>query len=125
VRRFFTLHWLWLHVAALVTVATFLGLGWWQVERAGAGNARSYGYAVEWPSLAAIIIFLYVRAIRMELHKVDVHMALPNLLDEGAFSEHDLVPQDVAAEEEDDDPELAAYNEYLNSLHAGDLQKNR
>src|SRR5437763_4346998 len=108
-RRFFTRHWVWLHIAVLVTVPTFLGLGWWQVQRAGAGNARSYGYAIEWPSLAAIIIFLYIRAIRMELHKVDVHMALPNLLDEGAFSDHDLVVRDVV--EEEDDPELAAYNE--------------
>lgn len=122
VRRFFTRHWVWLHIAVAVVVPMFLGLGWWQVERAGAGNPRSYGYAIEWPSLAAIVIFLYVRAIRMELHKVDVQMTLPNLLDEAAFGVTDGVAP-VFADEPDDDPELAAYNEYLSGLHTGDVQK--
>jgi DNA-binding transcriptional regulator of glucitol operon len=124
VRRFLTRHWIWLHIAVLVVVPTFLGLGWWQVDRAGAGNARSYGYAVEWPSLAIIVIVLYVRAIRMELRRVDVQMNLPTLLDEHAFSTE---PPALLAlvDDDEDDPELAAYNEYLNQLNERDLQKRR
>ena len=123
VGRFFTRHWVWLHVAVAVTVPTFLGMGWWQVERAGAGNARSYGYAIEWPSLAAIVIFLYIRAIRMELRNSDVHMTLPQLLDEGAFA----APNGATAPPviEEDDPELAAYNQYLSGLHERDVQQHR
>jgi DNA-binding transcriptional regulator of glucitol operon len=122
-RRFFTRHWVWLHFAVAFVVPTFIGLGWWQVVRAGAGNARSYGYAIEWPSLAAIVIFLYIRAIRMELRNADVHMSLPQLLDDGAFAEQVVGPP--AEHVEDDDPELAAYNEYLSGLHARDVQQRR
>jgi DNA-binding transcriptional regulator of glucitol operon len=124
VRRFFTRHWLWLHVAVVVTVSTFIALGWWQVVRAGAGNARSYGYAVEWPSMAAIVIFLYIRAIRMELHKADVHMVLPTLIEPTVF-DTDQPVHEYAATDDDDDPELAAYNKYLSGLHDGDLEKRR
>ncbi len=104
-----------------MTVPTFLGLGWWQVDRAGAGNARSYGYAIEWPSLAAIVIFLYIRAIRLELHRSHVAMNLPQLLDEAAFAE----PAPSLPIDDEDDPELAAYNEYLRELSAGNVQKRR
>ncbi|MFL6238944.1 MAG: hypothetical protein ACJ735_05555 [Actinomycetes bacterium] len=121
-RRFFTRHWVWLHIAVLVTVPTFLGLGWWQVARAGAGNARSYGYAIEWPSLAAIVIFLYVRAIRMELRNTTVELQLPALLDKDAFSTEHVPAQPI---DDENDPELAAYNEYLTGLHSRDLQKRR
>jgi DNA-binding transcriptional regulator of glucitol operon len=114
----------WLHVAVAVTVPTFLGMGWWQVERAGAGNARSYGYAVEWPSLAAIVIFLYIRAIRMELRDTAVPNTLPHLLVDNAFAS--VPPGDaVPAPVEEDDPELAAYNKYLSGLHEQDMQQRR
>jgi hypothetical protein len=124
-RRFFTRHWVWLHIAVLVTVPTFLGLGWWQVDRAGAGNARSYGYAVEWPSLAAIVIFLYIRAIRMELHSdsAPVQVVQSNVAIVPTASER--MNAEVIAADEAADPELAAYNEYLTDLHARDLQQRR
>jgi DNA-binding transcriptional regulator of glucitol operon len=120
VRRFFNRHWVWLHIAVALTAPGFLALGWWQVTRAGAGNARSYGYAVEWPSLAAIVIFLYVRAIRMELRSTEVRMNLPTSLDEDAFHANGQLVQPIV--DEPDDPELAAYNEYLSDLHERDLQ---
>jgi DNA-binding transcriptional regulator of glucitol operon len=124
VRRFLTRHWVWLHVAVAVTVPVFLGLGWWQVERAGAGNARSYGYAVEWPSLAAIVIFLYVRAIRMELRNEKAAMQLPQSIDVSIFTDQ---PGAILVDDEhdDDDPELAAYNEYLRELNERGLEKRR
>ena len=70
--------------------------------------------------MAAIVIFLYVRAIRMELRKVDVHMSLPALLDDSAFDVNQPLPQPI---EDDDDPELAAYNAYLSGLNERDLQQ--
>jgi DNA-binding transcriptional regulator of glucitol operon len=120
-RRFFTRDWVWLHVAVAVTIPVFIGLGWWQVVRAGAGNARSYGYAVEWPSMAAIVIFLYVRAIRMELRKTHVQMSLPTLIEPTVF---DADQPAFEYADTEDDPELAAYNEYLSGLH-DDLEKRR
>jgi DNA-binding transcriptional regulator of glucitol operon len=120
VRRFLTRHWLWLHVAVAICVPGFLALGAWQVQRAGAGNARSYGYAVEWPSLAAIALFLYIRAIRMELRSVGTPVPVNN-------SNVTVVHATAAiiAADEAEDPELAAYNEYLTDLHTRDLQHRR
>jgi DNA-binding transcriptional regulator of glucitol operon len=122
VRRFLTRHWVWLHVAVFVLVPAFLALGWWQVLRAGAGNARSYGYAVEWPSLAAIGVFLYIRAIRLELR----NPAGPPVPTPDIEQQINAVTYGAAiALAEEDDPELAAYNEYLSGLHARDLQNRR
>jgi DNA-binding transcriptional regulator of glucitol operon len=123
VRPFLSRHWVWLHVAVAVAIPGFIALGWWQVLRAGAGNARSYGYAIEWPSFAAIVIVLYIRAIRMELRsaKAPVPATLsftepPPVIDtEGAAFETDA----------EDDPELVAYNQYLSDLHRRDLQQQR
>jgi hypothetical protein len=122
VRRFFTRYWVWLHIAVLITVPGFIGLGWWQVLRAGAGNARSYGYAIEWPSLAAIVLFLYLRAIRMELRGASVRMSLPQSIDHAVFT---AAADEEAVIDADEDPELAAYNNYLSDLHARDLQQHR
>jgi len=122
VRRFLTRHWVWLHVAVFVLVPAFLALGWWQVQRAGAGNARSYGYAIEWPSLAAIALFLYIRAIRMELRSTASPPPVVPPMPQGI----DALSFDAAPEiDEEEDPELAAYNDYLSQLHTRDLQRRR
>ena len=105
-----------------VLVPAFLALGWWQVQRAGAGNARSYGYAIEWPSLAAIALFLYIRAIRMELRSAASPPPVVPPMPQGI----DALSFDAAPEiDEEEDPELAAYNDYLSQLHTRDLQRRR
>jgi len=105
----------------LVAVTGFLALGWWQAIRAGDGNARSYGYAAEWPTFALIVLFLWVRAMRTELRTPEG--APPEPAHTSAIPhERELVVQDVIAAHEADDPELAAYNRYLGGLHQKDLQ---
>jgi hypothetical protein len=58
--------WIARHVLALVLVASFLGLGWWQFSRATGGNTLSWGYAFEWPVFAAFVVFIWVREIQVE-----------------------------------------------------------
>lgn len=125
-RRFFTLGWLGLHVVAIVLVTTFLGFGWWQLQRAEDGNMRSWGYAFEWPLFAVFVIVMWVK------------MMYDDLRDTGADDDGDdggegagaggrpagsgaeaRVPVHVAAHDVqngEDDPELAAYNRYLARL---------
>lgn len=55
------------HALAVVLIGGFLGLGWWQVSRASAGNALSWGYAIEWPLFAGFVGFLWYREIREAL----------------------------------------------------------
>lgn len=56
--------WLALHLLAIVLTAAFLALGWWQLGRGEAGNLRSYAYALEWPTFALFVLFMWWRVIR-------------------------------------------------------------
>ena len=55
------------HIPAFVLVTGFLALGWWQLSRAAAGNAISWGYAVEWPIFAGFVVFVWWREVRHAL----------------------------------------------------------
>lgn len=106
-------------MAAVALVLGFCWLGWWQWERATSpmGDARSYGYALQWPVFAAFVVFMWMKMIRDE----------PRSSDSGAGEVVDAVGHSaqertlsvaVAAEDDEDDEELAAYNRYLAGLNA-------
>lgn len=61
--------WLVLHFFAVVLTTGFSLLGWWQLSRAQGGNAISWGYAFEWPLFALFTLALWIRQMRLELHK--------------------------------------------------------
>ena len=66
-KRLTTGPWLLRHAAMLVLVATFLGLGWWQLGRGRDGNALSWGYAFEWPVFAGFVVLIWLREVRIAL----------------------------------------------------------
>jgi DNA-binding transcriptional regulator of glucitol operon len=111
-RRFTSPRWLALHALVLVLVAVFLALGWWQVRRAGEGNVLSYGYAVEWPVFAAFTIFVWYRVMRDSVQTPPERRSRPRFA-VPTLPERPVRPADPA----DDDPALAAYNEYLKRLN--------
>jgi DNA-binding transcriptional regulator of glucitol operon len=113
--------WIARHLIAITLVVGFLALGWWQYSRATGGNALSWGYTFEWPLFAAFVVFLWVREIQ--------HERRPPATDQDEEPEPRLpgapvtVGRPVRVENrtagpEDDDPELAAYNDYLAWLKA-------
>lgn len=51
---------------AIVVTLAFLGLGWWQWDRATEGNALSWGYSVQWPLFGLFVIGLWIREIRAD-----------------------------------------------------------
>jgi hypothetical protein len=63
-KRLCTPAWLVRHALALALVVSFLGLGWWQVNRAAAGNSVSWAYAIEWPVFAGFVVFVWIREVR-------------------------------------------------------------
>ena len=64
-RRLWTPAWIARHVAMVVLVVGFLGLGWWQISRAAAGNSLSWAYAVEWPIFAGFVVFVWWREVKL------------------------------------------------------------
>jgi DNA-binding transcriptional regulator of glucitol operon len=114
--------WIARHAVALVLVAGFLGLGWWQYTRATGGNALSWGYMVQWPLFALFVAFLWWREVRHELRGPAATPAQSRGEQERlpgrpvTFGRPIRVPARPAAPA--DDPELAAYNEYLSWLAA-------
>lgn len=125
-RRFLSPRWLAGHALMVVLVAAFLGLGWWQWQRAGEGNARSFAYALEWPLFALFVIFMWVKEVRDALRRPDgggdsragpsprgkVERAHPFVgVASPSWAER------IRADEEEDE-ELAAYNRYLARLNA-------
>jgi hypothetical protein len=117
--------WIARHVTALVLVCGFLALGWWQLGRATGGNALSWAYTLEWPVFAGFVVFLWVREVQLERAKgVTAPLEAPERPvrrpgDPVTVGRPVRVPvRPVAPPPDDDDPELAAYNDYLAWLAA-------
>ncbi|MET8309565.1 MULTISPECIES: hypothetical protein [unclassified Micromonospora] len=129
------MRWLWTpawiarHVAMVVLVVGFLGLGWWQISRATAGNSISWGYAVEWPIFAGFVVYVWWREVRLAHRAAAAADAPP--VDPAAEPEPTVtagsrpavrrpvrVSRVPAGGEAVDDSDLAAYNHYLSWLNA-------
>jgi DNA-binding transcriptional regulator of glucitol operon len=122
-KRLWTPAWIARHVLAVVLVAAFLGLGWWQFTRAAGGNSLSWGYTFEWPVFAGFVVFLWFREIQHEVRRdrpaPEPESAAGKVAEPGAgvtLGRPVRVP--VAAAPAEDDPELTAYNDYLSWLAA-------
>lgn len=110
--------WIARHLLAITLVLGFLALGWWQYSRATGGNTLSWGYTFEWPVFAAFVIFLWIREIQHERKPPQ-----PDDEQAGQPGSPVSVGRPVRVERrtdapDDDDPELAAYNDYLAWLAA-------
>jgi hypothetical protein len=122
----------------LFVVAAFCGMLWlgdWQFHRAMDGNGLSWAYTFEWPLFAVFGVVFWARTIRDEFHlrrggvtEADLVAAamaksmatLPNgaMLPAGSLPEGVVVQALDRPDDEEDDPELAAYNAYLAKLNA-------
>jgi hypothetical protein len=101
-----TPRWLLIHVAVVVLVVGFLALGWWQLNRAAAGNLLSFGYAIEWPAFAAFTIFVWIKEMRRARG-----IEPPPKPDQEPMR-HTTQRTGPAYDDSGDD-QLAAYNRYL------------
>lgn len=124
-RKLLTPKWLALHALTVFLVLSFCVLAYWQLRRGEAGNARSWGYAFQWPAFAIFVIYMWIRMMREELHPVTDE---PRKDGGAEDAEADPLPLGVvgvataaAYDDEDDDPELdaelAEYNRYLAELN--------
>ena len=120
--------WIARHILALVLVAGFLALGWWQFSRATGGNTLSWGYTFEWPVFAVFVVFIWFREVQQER----AGRGEPEQPEPGEAEPEPTVPRQDApvtvrrpvrvpvrpVAPAEDDPELVAYNERLRRLAA-------
>lgn len=114
-RRLFTPGWLGLHLLAVTLFGVFLFFGWWQLDRAQAGNDRSWAYTFEWPIFAVFVVVMWVKMMRDTLSD-DGSGGQPEPV--AAESAVPSTTEEIIREHEAEDPELAAYNRYLARLGA-------
>jgi hypothetical protein len=119
--------WLAWHAFAVVAAWGMLWLGDWQFHRAEGGNALSWAYTFEWPIFVIFGVIFWGKTIADEFktrRTADLAISspgtLPGAVDADVFlpaAAHTAASEDVFDDEED--PELAAYNTYLAGLSSG------
>jgi hypothetical protein len=120
--------WIARHVTALVLVFGFLALGWWQLGRATGGNTLSWAYTLEWPVFAGFVVFLWVREVQHErAGTAAMPPSVPDAPERPVRRAGDPVTvgrpirvpvRPVPPAPDENDPALAAYNDYLAGLAA-------
>jgi hypothetical protein len=119
--------WLGWHAFAVVATIGMLWLGDWQFHRAESGNALSWAYTFEWPIFAIFGVVFWAKTIRDEFKPqagpgdaVEVELPVGTGAGPMSIGKAGGTPgQDVgrAGAEDEDDPELVAYNAYLARLN--------
>jgi hypothetical protein len=125
-----TPRWLGWHAFAVLATIGMLWLGDWQFHRAESGNALSWAYTFEWPIFAVFGVVFWAKTIRDEFKPHTdpgdaPEVELPagaSVSAAGASAEAGGLRavgagQAARAADEEDDPELAAYNAYLARLN--------
>ena len=101
-----------LHVALVLWVSGCVAAAWWQIGRAADGNSLSFLYAIEWP-IFAILGFLGWYAL-LNMEKITEHQKQARREYEDEMRAQARAARDATRAEES--PELAAYNDHLESL---------
>ena len=114
-------HWLGWHAFVVAAVIGMLWLGDWQFRRAEAGNALSWAYTFEWPIFAIFAVVFWAKTILDEFKPKTAadSNAPPVELPAGVTGSRTRAAGSSggAADEDEDDPELDAYNAYLARLN--------
>ncbi|MBB5155261.1 hypothetical protein [Saccharopolyspora phatthalungensis] len=118
----------------MATIATgFLAVWQWDRAHEAGGSFQNLGYALQWPLFGVFTIFLWIRLMRMEgnrhLGEGEPETAAA-ATHEGSVGDAEtapatrrkrpLVPPPAAPVDAEEDPELAAYNQYLAALNETD-----
>jgi len=112
-----------LHVVILIVVPGFMALCLWQLSRALGGNTLSWAYVFEWPLFAGYAVYMWWRLV----HEAPEGSPPPASAGDAAGGPGPSATADPerAAQREEEDAELAAYNEYLAQLAERDKAAER
>ncbi|MEU4419390.1 hypothetical protein AB0F81_02110 [Actinoplanes sp. NPDC024001] len=127
-RGLWTPAWIARHFIALVLTAGCLGLGWWQFSRAADGNAVSWGYMFQWPVFGGFVVFIWFREVQVARRRARGE-STTTVAEEAPAAPRPAgapvtlgrpvrVTAPAAAAQDNPDPALDAYNDYLSWLAA-------
>ena len=113
--------WVGWHLLMVVSFVGMLWLGDWQFHRAISGNGLSWAYTFEWPLFAGFAVVFWAKTIKDEF-QIKRGVASGSASSEVSLDDLPVSVRAVqtggASPEDDDDPELSAYNAYLARLNA-------
>ena len=109
--------WLGWHVFVIFAAWGMLWLGDWQFHRAESGNALSWAYTFEWPLFAIFGVVFWMKTIYDEFHPAGDDEGEQIELPGGAGPALQASHPARGPEGDEQDPELAAYNDYLARLN--------
>jgi hypothetical protein len=112
--------WLGWHLLMVVSFWGMLWLGDWQLHRALGGNGLSWAYTFEWPLFACFAVVFWAKTIKDEfrIKRATATGSAPADVDQDDLPVTvRMVQARTAAPEDDEDPELSAYNAYLARLN--------
>lgn len=105
-----------LHFAMIFWVALCGAAAWWQVGRAIGGNSLSYMYMIEWPVFGVLGVLGWYALINMDKVTEYQEAARREYEEKMRNQAREARAQSAAAEAEEQDPTLAAYNDHLAEL---------
>lgn len=117
-RRWFSPRALLLHLAVIVWVPGCIIAAWWQVDIALAGDHLGWLYSIEWPCFALFGVVVWWNLVHDDPETVGSRALRRTRPSDPAAAAPVLDAERLAAEEAED-PQLAAYNEYLQRLADG------
>ncbi len=126
-RKLLTIRWIGFHLLTIGSVVLFCILGHWQWDVGGThrGTLRNYAYGLEWWIFAVILLVMWWRLLRQELHGEAAgsgdRMSAGGVEREKAPRFRVPAPQITPHVDDREDPAMAAYNRYLSSLHEQDM----
>jgi hypothetical protein len=114
--------WLGWHLLMVVSFWGMLWLGDWQLHRALSGNGLSWAYTFEWPLFAGFAVVFWAKTIKDEFRikrgEVPASGSASDLDADDLPVAVRVVQASSASRDDDEDPELSAYNAYLARLNA-------
>ncbi len=122
-RKLLTIRWIGFHLLTIGCVVLFGFLGHWQwdVGESRRGTLRNYAYGVEWWVFGVILLVLWWRLLGQELRGEPRVTDASSRAIPKAPRYRAPAPQITPHVDDAEDPAMAAYNRYLESLHRKDV----
>lgn len=108
---------------SVLSLVACVGLAWWQWQRfENGGTWQNLGYVLQWPLFGLFPAFMFWRLRKL---KAQPQAPEPSVRSVPLAAPPPEPDKPVIGQDDEDDPELAAYNRYLAKLNALDQQETR